>query len=67
MPDGMAKVRLSNADGDVETLWASPLGNDLYRLENSPWYAYGVSWQDVVEAHSPEGGARSGLCARLLL
>ena len=56
MPDGMAKVRLSNADGDVETLWASPLGNDLYRLENSPWYAYGVSWQDVVEAHSPETG-----------
>jgi hypothetical protein len=37
--DGMVKVKLFNADGDVETLWATPLGDDLYRLENSPWYA----------------------------
>lgn len=34
----------------VETLWAIPLGNDLYKLENSPFYAYGVSWQDIVLA-----------------
>ncbi len=34
----------------VETLWAIDLGNDHYRLANSPFYAYSVSWQDVVLA-----------------
>ena len=34
----------------VETLWAVPLGDDLYQLDNSPFYAYGVSWQDTVLA-----------------
>jgi hypothetical protein len=34
----------------VETLWAIPLGEDRYRLDNSPFYAYGVSWQDIVLA-----------------
>ncbi len=56
MSDGMVKLRLSNADGDIETLWASPLGNHLYRLENSPGYAYRVSRQDVVEARAPSPG-----------
>src|SRR5581483_8964114 len=35
---------------DVETIWATPVDVDQYRLENSPFFAYGVSWQDVVEA-----------------
>jgi hypothetical protein len=48
--DGMVKVGLRAPDGDFETMWATPLGNDRYRLENSPFYAYRVSWQDVVEA-----------------
>lgn len=34
----------------VETLWAFPLGDDRYTLDNSPFYAYGVSWQDTVFA-----------------
>ena len=43
----------------VETLWADPLGSDLYRLDNSPFWAYGVSWRDVVEAHpDPDGMLR---------
>jgi hypothetical protein len=46
-----AKVLFSTEDGQVETLWATPLGNALYRLDNSPWFAYGVSWQDTIEAH----------------
>lgn len=33
-----------------ESLQARPLGSDTYRLENSPWFAYGVSFQDIVEA-----------------
>ena len=34
----------------VETLWATALGNDEYKLDNSPFYAYSVSWEDVVYA-----------------
>jgi hypothetical protein len=33
-----------------ESLWATPLGNDLYRLENVPFFAYGLCFQDVVLA-----------------
>lgn len=54
-----AKVLFRIPDGDsgatVETLWAVPLGNDRYKLDNSPFFVYGVSWQDVVFApHDPQ-------------
>jgi hypothetical protein len=57
--DLTAKVlfRVPDEDGGatVETLWAVPLGNDLYKLDNSPFFAYGVSWQDIVLApHDPQ-------------
>jgi hypothetical protein len=49
--EGMVKVRLRSPDTDnTETLWATPLDANLYRLDNSPFFAYGVSWQDVIEA-----------------
>lgn len=47
------KVRISTTrEGETEheTLWATSLGNDLYKLDNSPFYAYDVSWEDVVLA-----------------
>ena len=47
---GMVKVGLNAPDGEFETMWATPVGPDRYRLENSPFYAYGVSWLDIVEA-----------------
>jgi len=56
-PDSKIVFRIEQEDGsvDVETPWATSLGNDLYRLENSPFYAYGVSWLDVVCApHDPD-------------
>ncbi len=46
----MVKVLMHSPDGDAETLWATPVGENRYRLENSPFFAYGVSWLDVVEA-----------------
>lgn len=46
----LLKLQFDVEGGDVETLWAEPLGGRLYRLDNSPFYAYGVSWRDVVEA-----------------
>jgi hypothetical protein len=52
----MVKVKLESPGGDVETLWATPAGKDLYRLENSPFFAYGVSWLDVVEARPDVAG-----------
>lgn len=33
-----------------ETLWATPVGPNSYRLENSPFYAKGFSYLDVVFA-----------------
>ena|SRR5438876_5416359 len=53
----LVKVQLSGPDGDVETLWAKPVGDDLYELDNTPWYAYGVSWKDVIEARPAEPDA----------
>ncbi len=54
MGDPNCKVlfRVESTDGscDVETLWAESLGDDRYRLDNSPFYAYSVSWEDVVYA-----------------
>ena len=34
----------------TETLWAVPVGPGQYRLENSPFFAFGISFQDVVSA-----------------
>jgi hypothetical protein len=51
-PDAKVLFRVPNEDGtaDVETLWATSLGNDQYKLDNSPFYAYSVSWEDIVYA-----------------
>jgi len=47
----MVKIRFRGPDpGDVETLWAVPVSGGFYRLDNSPFFAYGVSSQDIVEA-----------------
>jgi hypothetical protein len=45
-------IRVVGDDGatETETLWARDLGDDNYRLDNSPFYAYSVSWEDVVYA-----------------
>jgi hypothetical protein len=39
-------------DHATETMWARPLGGDRFKLQNVPFYAYGVSHDDVVEAPS---------------
>ncbi|HPG62191.1 MAG TPA: DUF4265 domain-containing protein [Casimicrobium sp.] len=50
--DSKVLFRVENEGGTahVETLWATHLGGDKYRLENSPFWAYEVSWQDIVLA-----------------
>ena len=51
----MVKVALHDDDGDVEILWATPRGNEHYRLENSPFFVYGISFLDEVKAPLAEG------------
>lgn len=36
-------------------LWAEPLGSGRYRIESCPFFAYGVSRDDVVRAAGPGG------------
>jgi hypothetical protein len=42
---------------DDEWLWAEPLGSERYRIESTPFFAYGLSHGDVVRARE-EGDAR---------
>jgi hypothetical protein len=50
-PDSKVLIRTVKDDEEnTETLWATSLGNDLYRLDNSPFFAYDVSWEDIVLA-----------------
>lgn len=51
-PNAKVLFRVPNEDGsaEVETLWATSLGGDKYRLDNSPFWAYGISWEDIVFA-----------------
>lgn len=35
---------------EAETLWAEPLGGDEFRIQNSPFFAFGVSHEDIVLA-----------------
>ncbi|HEU5458159.1 MAG TPA: DUF4265 domain-containing protein [Terracidiphilus sp.] len=56
MPDeeDLVKVHFELAEPEMgvsgESLWAAPVGTNLYELRNSPWHARTVNWLDVVEA-----------------
>jgi hypothetical protein len=52
----LVKVELRGDDGEVETQWAFDLGQDRYKLDNTPSYAYGVSTGDVIEAKRSDPG-----------
>jgi len=43
-------VELHDALYETESFWAKPFGSDLYELRNSPWYAFGLHFYDVVRA-----------------
>jgi hypothetical protein len=56
---GLVKVRADVEHGDGmtgESFWAESLGDDLYRLDNIPFYAYDIHYQDVVRAVPHEPG-----------
>ena len=56
-PNTKVLFRTVDVDGciHVETPWATSLGDDQYEIDNSLWYAYGVSWKDVVYAPFDHG------------
>lgn len=39
----------------TETIWVAPLGGRDYRLENSPFYAFGISYQDIARGKEEAG------------
>jgi hypothetical protein len=39
----------------TERLWAEPLGGRRYRLRNTPFFAFGVSTEDIVFANEKDG------------
>jgi hypothetical protein len=51
--DGLVKVRVDLPSHETlggESVWAEPLGADLYRLRNTPFYAFDLHFGDVVRA-----------------
>lgn len=64
MPDNYTKIRFNLNPEDwhgapAELLWAEPIGpkgSRVFRLMNSPYYARGVSYLDIVRAEeAPDG------------
>lgn len=53
-PDAKVLFRVPYEDdsdeAEVETLWAWDLGNDRYKIDNLPYFAYSVSCGDIVLA-----------------
>tara|TARA_Y100000588_G_scaffold383571_1_gene473187 strand:+ start:2852 stop:3328 length:477 start_codon:yes stop_codon:yes gene_type:complete len=57
--DGLMKVHVSLPNHWMiggESMWAEPLGNNIYRLENVPFFSYSLNFKDEVEAKPDEDG-----------
>ena len=60
---GLVKVRfkLTRDEGgwppvESEGVWAEPLGDDAYRIDNTPWFVLGIAADDVVSALAGSDG-----------
>jgi hypothetical protein len=51
----LTKVLVRSPYGPWEAVWAVRLGNDQFRIQNSLFLAYGVSYLDIVEALDAPG------------
>jgi hypothetical protein len=59
-PEALVRIRvpLDGASGAApadDWLWAEPLGSGRFRVESCPFFAYGLSREDVVAAAPPPG------------
>ena len=52
VPDNLVKIVFDDGTGNPERLWAEPLSGDTFRLWNTPFFHYGVSYLDTVRATS---------------
>jgi Domain of unknown function (DUF4265) len=43
------------AGADTESIWAEPQDDGTYKIKNVPFYAKGISCEDIVEAEPHEG------------
>jgi hypothetical protein len=55
------QIRLDRSAGEAgptdDSVWAEPLGSERYRVESCPFFAYGLSRDDVIRAAgASEGG-----------
>jgi len=50
------EVQFYDQDIGYENLWATPLGDDLYRMESIPFFIYDVSLNDIVNAKPDDAG-----------
>jgi Domain of unknown function (DUF4265) len=58
--DGLTRIVFELEESDwhdhsTESVWATAVGHDRYRIQNVPFYAYGVSYDDVVIAKASHG------------
>ncbi len=59
--EGLVRIRVPlepapGATGPADDwLWAEPLGSGRFRIESCPFFAYGISRDDVVHATEPVG------------
>ncbi|BDG01749.1 DUF4265 domain-containing protein [Anaeromyxobacter oryzae] len=59
--EGLVRIRVpldrpaDEAGPADDWLWAEPLGSGRYRVESSPFFAYGISRDDVVRAADATG------------
>ncbi len=53
----LVKIVVDIPEGDLgvfgEGLWAKPLSDDLYEVQNSPWHSRNINFLDVVKAIAP--------------
>ena len=60
--EGLVRIRVpiersrDDPGPEADWLWAEPLGSDRFRVESCPFFAYGISRDDVVRAVEPRGG-----------
>jgi hypothetical protein len=60
--EGLVRIRIrleGAAEGGPaeDAFWAEPLGSERYRVESCPFFAYGISRDDVVRAIAARGDA----------
>jgi len=60
MEENMVKITIplpadNLAGAATESVWAEPQGDGTFKIKNVPFYAKGISCEDIVEAEPEEG------------